>query len=81
MEKINGMTCSTAHITPGDSEILSHYVCDKFPWVFDTGYGYLLMLREYRYSVLKLKKNGDFKASEKVSVLYAETTSNRDDLF
>ncbi|MBB6117696.1 hypothetical protein F4826_004674 [Rahnella inusitata] len=66
MEKINGMTCSTAHITPGDGEILSQYVCEKFPWVFDTGYGYLLMLREYRYPVLKLKEMGISKPVRKL---------------
>ncbi len=66
MEKINGMTCSTAHITAGDGEILSQYVCEKFPWVFDTRYGYLLMLREYRYPVLKLKEMGISKPVRKL---------------
>lgn len=66
MEKINGMTCSMRHITASDGEILSEYVCEKFPWVFDTGYGYILMLREYQYPVLKLKEMGISKSVRKL---------------
>jgi len=66
MEKINGMTCSMRNIKASDGEILSQYVCEKFPWVFDTGYGYILMLREYQYPVLKLKEMGISKSVRKL---------------
>lgn len=71
--RLNGIQCSTAHITPEDNTILAqislqhHDGCNS-DWVLYTGYGYLLRLNARLYPVLELKRMGLSKACRRLVV-------------
>ncbi|MGQ3664429.1 DUF5983 family protein [Citrobacter braakii] len=71
--RLNGIQCSTAHITPGDNIILDqislqhHDGCNS-DWVLYTGYGYLLRLNARLYPVMELKRMGLSKACRRLVV-------------
>lgn len=70
---LNGIQCSTAHITPGDNIILDqlslqHHDGSHSDWILYTGYGYLLRLNARLYPVLELKRTGLSKACRRLVV-------------
>lgn len=67
--RINGICCSTAHITGEDNtrfEQLSK--TGHSQWILDTGYGYLLRLNARRHPALRLKQLGLSKACRRLIV-------------
>lgn len=57
--RLNGIQCSTAHITCEDNAILDHFTLQRHDggnsdWILYTGYGYLLRLNARLYPVLEL---------------------------
>ncbi|KNC91145.1 DUF5983 family protein [Trabulsiella odontotermitis] len=65
--RLNGIQCSTAHITKADNSLLytfSHQNEDfgDSEWISYTGSGYLIYLDAWQYPVLQLKKRGLSKA-------------------
>lgn len=59
--RLNGIQCSTAHITCEDNAILDQVTLQRHDdsnseWILYTGYGYLLRLNARLYPVLKLKR-------------------------
>lgn len=61
--RLNGIQCSTAHITCEDNAILDHVTLQRHDggnsdWILYTGYGYLLRLNARLYPVLELKRMG-----------------------
>lgn len=65
--RLNGIQCSTAHITEDDNILLftlSHQHEDHgdSEWISYTGSGYLMYLDAWQYPVLQLKKRGLSKA-------------------
>ncbi|HEM7537944.1 TPA: hypothetical protein U2J48_001507 [Enterobacter hormaechei] len=61
--RLNGIQCSTAHITEDDNTLLftlSHQHEDHgdSEWISYTGSGYLMYLDAWQYPVLQLKKRG-----------------------
>lgn len=61
--RINGIQCSTAHITRQDNTILDQTSLQRHDgsnsdWILYTGYGYLLRLNARLYPVLELKLMG-----------------------
>ncbi len=65
--RVNGIQCSTAHITEADNTLLftlshQHEDFGDSEWILYTGTGYLLRLDAWQYPVLQLKKRGLSKA-------------------
>ncbi|MFK3914807.1 DUF5983 family protein [Enterobacter cancerogenus] len=61
--RLNGIQCSTAHITCEDNAILDLATLQRHDggnsdWILYTGYGYLLRLSARLYPVLELKRMG-----------------------
>ncbi|ENU2131590.1 DUF5983 family protein [Salmonella enterica] len=61
--RLNGIQCSTAHITCEDNAILDHATLQRHDdgnsdWIVYTGYGYLLRLHARRHPVLELRRMG-----------------------
>ncbi|MDK1711660.1 DUF5983 family protein [Serratia marcescens] len=72
--RLNGIQCSTAHITEADNTLLfnlSHQNEDfgDSEWISYTGSGYLLRLDAWQYPVLQLKKRGLSKACRRLLVV------------
>lgn len=70
---LNGIQCSTAHITEADNTrlfTLSHQHGDHgdSEWISYTGSGYLIYLDAWQYPVLQLKKRGLSKACRRLIV-------------
>lgn len=71
---LNGIQCSTAHITHGDNQLLyqlSHRVEEygDSEWIHFSGTGYLLRLSAWQYPVLRLKRLGLSKACRRLIVI------------
>ncbi|WP_329911812.1 DUF5983 family protein [Serratia quinivorans] len=71
--RLNGIQCSTAHITAEDNALLftlSHQYEDfgDSEWISYTGSGYLIYLDAWQYPVLQLKKRGLSKACRRLLV-------------
>ena len=71
--RLNGIQCSTAHITEADNSLLytlSHQHEDHgdSEWISYTGSGYLIYLDAWQYPVLQLKKRGLSKACRQLIV-------------
>ncbi|HCR1909996.1 TPA: hypothetical protein ONC18_002693 [Enterobacter kobei] len=71
--RVNGIQCSTAHITEADSRLLfalSHQYEDfgESEWIMYTGSGYLLRLDAWSFPVLRLKRLGLSKACRRLVV-------------
>lgn len=71
--RLNGIQCSTAHITEADNSLLytlSHQHEDHgdSEWICYTGSGYLIHLDAWQYPVLQLKKRGLSKACRRLIV-------------
>lgn len=71
--RLNGIQCSTAHITSEDNVILDQVTLQRHDgsnsdWVLYTGYGYLLRLNARLYPVLELKRMGLSKACRRLVV-------------
>ena len=71
--RVNGIQCSTAHITEADNALLftlSHQYEDfgDCEWIFYTGSGYLLHLGAWSFPVLRLKRLGLSKACRRLIV-------------
>ncbi|HAT3724468.1 DUF5983 family protein [Citrobacter farmeri] len=69
--RLNGIQCSTAHITEDDNTLLftlSHQPEDHgdSEWISYTGSGYLMYLDAWQYPVLRLKKRGLSKACRRL---------------
>ncbi|EKN4696252.1 hypothetical protein ABF228_002885 [Yersinia ruckeri] len=70
---LNGIQCSTAHITHDDNQLLyqlSHRVEEygDSEWIHFSGTGYLLRLSAWQYPVLRLKRLGLSKACRRLVV-------------
>lgn len=70
---LNGIQCSTAHITHEDNQLLyqlSHRVEEygESEWIHFSGTGYLLRLSAWQYPVLRLKRLGLSKACRRLVV-------------
>ena len=73
LARVNGIQCSTAHITAEDNALLftlSHQYEDfgDSEWISYTGSGYLLYLGAWSYPVLRLKRLGLSKACRRLVV-------------
>jgi hypothetical protein len=71
--RVNGIQCSTAHITAEDNSLLytlSHQYEDfgDSEWIMYTGSGYLLHLGAWSFPVLRLKRLGLSKACRRLLV-------------
>lgn len=71
--RVNGIQCSTAHITEADNTLLftlSHQNEDfgDSEWILYTGSGYLLHLGAWSFPVLRLKRLGLSKACRRLVV-------------
>ncbi|HHG8951978.1 TPA: DUF5983 family protein [Citrobacter freundii] len=71
--RLNGIQCSTAHITREDNTILDqvslqHHDGSHSDWILYTGYGWLLRLNARLYPVLELKRMGLSKACRRLVV-------------
>ena len=71
--RVNGIQCSTAHITEADNTLLftlSHQNEDfgDSEWILYTGSGYLLHLGAWSFPVLRLKRLGLSKACRRLLV-------------
>ena len=71
--RVNGIQCSTAHITEEDNALLftlSHQYEDfgESEWILYTGAGYLLYLGAWSFPVLRLKRLGLSKACRRLLV-------------
>ena len=71
--RVNGIQCSTAHITEEDNALLftlSHQNEDfgESEWISYTGSGYLLHLGAWSFPVLRLKRLGLSKACRRLLV-------------
>ena len=69
--RLNGIQCSTAHISEADNSLLytlSHQHEDHgdSEWISYTGSGYLIYLDAWQYPVLQLKKRGLSKACRRL---------------
>lgn len=65
--RLNGIQCSTAHITEADNSLLftlshQHEDFGDSEWISYTGSGYLIYLDAWQYPVLQLRKRGFSKA-------------------
>lgn len=70
---LNGIRCSTAHITRQDNDILDqislqHHDGSVSDWILYTGYGFLLRLDARLYPVLELKRTGLSKACRRLII-------------
>ena len=68
---LNGIQCSTAHITHQDNDILDlatlqYHDGGDSDWILYTGYGFLLRLNARLYPVLELKRMGLSKACRRL---------------
>ncbi|MGP8939940.1 DUF5983 family protein [Enterobacter soli] len=73
VSRLNGIQCSTAHITEADNTLLytlSHQYEDfgDSEWILYTGSGYLLHLGAWSSPVLRLKRLGLSKACRRLVV-------------
>lgn len=73
LARVNGIQCSTAHITEADNRLLfalSHQYEDfgESEWIMYTGSGYLLRLDAWSFPVLRLKRLGLSKACRRLVV-------------
>jgi hypothetical protein len=59
------LVCSTAHMTFADNEALGLIAKEKYNWIMEYEYGFVIDLWEYRYIVLRLKALGLSKAFRK----------------
>lgn len=71
--RLNGIQCSTAHITCEDNAILDQVTLQRHDggnsdWILYTGYGYLLRLNARLYPVLELKILGLSKGCRRLVV-------------
>ncbi|MBM1020258.1 hypothetical protein EIC82_03655 [Enterobacter sp. A11] len=67
--RLNGLCCSTAHITAVDNTRLEQLSkTGHGQWILDTGYGYLLRLNARRHPALRLKQLGLSKACRRLVV-------------
>ncbi|HFQ7188727.1 TPA: DUF5983 family protein [Klebsiella variicola] len=73
LARVNGIQCSTAHITAEDNALLftlSHQHEDfcESEWIIYTGSGYLLYLGAWSFPVLRLKRLGLSKVCRRLVV-------------
>ncbi|EMH6513551.1 DUF5983 family protein [Raoultella ornithinolytica] len=73
LARVNGIQCSTAHITAEDNALLftlSHHHEDfgESEWISYTGSGYLLYLGAWSFPVLRLKRLGLSKVCRRLVV-------------
>lgn len=71
--RVNGIQCSTAHITAEDNSLLftlshQHEDFGESEWISYTGSGYLLYLDAWSFPVLRLKRFGVSKACRRLLV-------------
>lgn len=71
--RLNGIQCSTAHITEEDNALLftlshQHEGFGESEWILYTGSGYLLNLSAWSFPVLRLKRLGLSKACRRLVV-------------
>lgn len=71
--RLNGVRCSTTHITRQDNDILElatlqYHDGGDSDWILYTGYGFLLRLNARRYPVLALKRMGLSKACRRLII-------------
>ena len=67
--RLNGICCSTAHITSEDNARLEQLSkTGHCQWILDTGYGYLLRLNARRHPALRLKQLGLSKACRRLVI-------------
>lgn len=71
--RLNGIQCSTAHITEEDNALLftlshQHEDFGESEWILYTGSGYLLNLGAWSFPVLRLKRLGLSKACRRLVV-------------
>ncbi|WP_163363225.1 DUF5983 family protein [Enterobacter cloacae] len=71
--RLNGIQCSTAHITEADNTLLyklshQHEDFGESEWILYTGSGYLLRLGAWSFPILRLKRLGLSKACRQLAV-------------
>ncbi|ELY4130066.1 DUF5983 family protein [Cronobacter turicensis] len=67
--RLNGICCSTAHITGEDNSQFEQLAkTGHGHWILDTGYGYLLRLNARRHPALRLKQLGLSKACRRLVI-------------
>lgn len=71
--RLNGIQCSTAHITCEDNAILDQVTLQRHDggdgdWILYTGYGFILRLNARLHPVLELKQLGLSKACRRLVV-------------
>lgn len=69
--RLNGIQCSTAHITCEDNAILDLLTLQRHDggdWILYTGYGFILRLNARLHPVLELKRLGLSKACRRLVV-------------
>ena len=71
--RLNGIQCSTAHITEADNNLLyalshQHEDFSESEWIHFSGSGYLLRLSAWSFPVLRLKRLGLSKACRRLVV-------------
>lgn len=71
--RVNGIQCSTAHITEADNTLLftlshQHEDFGESEWISYTGSGYLIHLGAWSFPVLRLKRFGLSKACRRLVV-------------
>lgn len=71
--RVNGIQCSTAHITEADNTLLftlshQHEEFSDSEWILYTGSGYLLHLGAWSFPVLRLKRLGLSKTGRRLVV-------------
>ncbi|MCC4570386.1 hypothetical protein GT614_03515 [Enterobacter hormaechei] len=71
--RLNGIQCSTAHITCEDNAILDQITLQRHDggdcdWILYTGYGFILRLNARLHPVLELKRLGLSKACRRLVV-------------
>lgn len=78
---VNGIQCSTAHITEADNTLLftlSHQYEDfgESEWIMYTGSGYLLRMDAWSFPVLRLKRLGLSEACRRLVVTLMRRYAN-----
>ena len=71
--RLNGIQCSTAHISEADNNLLftlshQHEDFGESEWITYTGSGYLLRLDAWSFPVLRLKRLGLSKACRRLVI-------------
>lgn len=71
--RVNGIQCSTAHITAEDNSLLyalshQHEDFGESEWIHYSGSGYLIRLEAWSFPVLRLKRLGLSKACRRLVV-------------